>query len=134
MLLAALLVDLLEDVAELGLAIAGGPQLRVAIELDEEIALLDQGARSREPDDDQRLGPPPGAGRSGEARRRDGVAADRFDEPVQPKVRDDGAACPMTLSPRGVIEKITRDRSADGGGRIDPCQLDIHATSDGCDL
>jgi hypothetical protein len=51
-LLAALLVDLLHDVAEFRLAIAGPSQLTVPIEFDEEFAFLDKHAGLCESNDD----------------------------------------------------------------------------------
>ena len=55
-LLAALLVDLLDEIAVLRLAVVRGLDLRLAVEFDEEIAAFHRGARLDQADDDERSG------------------------------------------------------------------------------
>ena len=77
-LLAALAVDLLDEVAVLGLAIVRILDLSLAIELDQEVAALHACAGLDQPNDDQR----PGA-RTGESGHDDGVTPERLDGALQ---------------------------------------------------
>ena len=81
-LLAALLVDLLDEIAVLGLTIVRRLDLGLAIELDQQIAALDARARLDQADDHQGAGAGAGA-RSAQAGNDDRMASNRLDRAVQ---------------------------------------------------
>ena len=101
-LLSALAVDLLDEVLIFGLAIVRRLDLRLPVELDEEIAASDARARLHEVDDDERTRA--GAGETGNDHR---VAADRLDETVKPEGR-----C-IVLAPNGYTGSRDGERDDD---------------------
>jgi hypothetical protein len=79
-LVGALLVDLLDEIAVLGLPVVRRFDLRRAIELDEQIAGADDDAGLREVHDDDRT-----VAGAGEPRHGDDAAANRLDRAVEAK-------------------------------------------------
>src|SRR5262249_8688634 len=94
-LLAALLVDLLEEVAVLGFLVVRVLDLGLPVELDQQLALADDRSGARQVDDDEIA-----VACSAQTRHRDGEAAHGLDRPVQADARlavaggdrDDGGA------------------------------------------
>ena len=82
-----LLQDLLIEVVQLGASIEGGSDLGLPVELDEQVALADGGARLDQPGDHQRL-----SVGTGEPRRRDRRGLHRFDRAAQADAVDELAA------------------------------------------
>ena len=81
-LLAPFLVDLLDEIEVLGLAVVGRLHLRLAIELDQEVAAFHRRARLDQADDHERA-----SGRTGQPRDHNWMAAHRLDRAVETKGR-----------------------------------------------